>query len=228
MNDEAKEKRIQQYLDGELESAEKAELKKQLKSDPELKQLLEDYTVLRHDLQDLDGSRLPADFWKSRVLPAMKEEMGIEQKSFTEKLAELFDIRINSLKPVFLGLVFVGLVLATTFFLQNNMSSSEQSTYQQAYTRIEELRQQFLAELKTLGREMENRKEHFVPEVLTAYQNGLEAIDKAIEVAERYYTMNAGKEESISTLIAAYSRKASYMKEFLSLDINRNGGGDEY
>jgi hypothetical protein len=227
MSDESNEKLVQRYLDGDLNAAERAAFKQQLREDASLKELLQEYTLLKQDLKDLDGAKLPRDYWSKRLKPAMEEELGIENRPFLEKLSELFNVSITSLKPALVAIAFVTVVIATTFFLQNSFTDEQEKPYERAFTRIENLRQEFLTELHVLLDEMDSRKEHMVPAVLTAYEDGLEAINNAIEVAERYYAMNADKQEAITRLLTAYDRKATFLKQFLSLNLYENGGYNE-
>lgn len=78
MPDEKKEKLVQRYLDGKLNIEEKHDFKQQLKSDPELKGLLDSYSMLFSDIKDLSEVKMPADLWKRKLMPAMRQEMEKE------------------------------------------------------------------------------------------------------------------------------------------------------
>jgi len=214
---------VQRYLDGDLSPAEREEFKRRLSNEPELKDLLSDYTLMQQDLRDLNSAELPDDFWKLRIKPALQQELGIEEKTFLEKLSELFNVKPSVFKPALGGVLFVVAVLGITFGLQNAMLAPESQPYEEAFVRIEALRQEFLAELRILSDEMNDRKDQLVPEVLAAYEKGLEAVNESIAQAERYYTMNADEEQAITRLMAAYDHKAVFLKQFLSLNIYQSG-----
>jgi hypothetical protein len=223
MIDEQREKLIQRYLDGELDGSERQEFREQLKNDSELQQLLQEYSLLSQDLKSLDDARLPKSFWRERLKPAMQAELGVDTRSFIERLSELFNMRPESLRSAALGFVFVVLIIGTTVVLQNSFVKPGNEPYREAFARIESLRQEFLGELRVLSKEMDIRKEKLVPEVLAAYQQGLDEINKAIETAERYYAMNSDEQDAITRLMAAYDQKTNFLQQFLSLNIYENG-----
>lgn len=211
---------VQQYLQGDLEPAERDAVRERLRSDQSLRELLEYYTLLGSDLRSLEGEddRVPADLWKRRIRPAMaaaQRPAGEERRS-GNPFAFLFG---PAMRPVLIAASFVVIVVSATLFLQQQVLTEPQQPYARALGRIEELRIQFVSELNVLLAEMDDRKPQMTPEMRTVYETTLTQIDEAIANAERFYAFHSDDQDAIQLLMAAYDHKAEFLQTFVNMEL---------
>lgn len=219
MEFEQKEKMIQEYLTGDLSPEERQLMRKQIKSDPEMKELLEEYSLLFSDLKGLEHSSFPKDLWKRKIRPALEEH--IERKeTFWTRIGDFFSGFVSeSMRPAIIAISFVIVIFAVTVVLQQQFFTDNSVQVSKSLEKIETLKQQFSAELNVLINEMEGRKELMPDTMREDYERTLAEIDEAIKAAERKYAIYSDDPEAIEQLMQAYNSKTEFLKTYLNFDL---------
>lgn len=217
MPDERKEKLVQSYLDGKLTLEEKHNFKQELKTDPELKSLLDSYSMLFSDVKDLAEVTMPADLWKRKIKPAVLEEM---QKDVSDKPAPVISLfswkRMGSIIAVAAMLV---ITVGVTLILQNQMTGEKLSPAQIALANIEKSRLEYVSQLAVLEQDMANRKSNYNPAIWEIYENTMSKMNEAIADAERVYSVYSDDQDAIRILFAAYDNKAEVIQKFMDMEM---------
>lgn len=216
MPDEKKEKLVQRYLDGKLNIEEKHDFKQQLKSDPELKGLLDSYSMLFSDIKDLSEVKMPADLWKRKLMPAMRQEMEKEGLG-KNNLVPLFTWK--KLRPLVSVAAMVVVTISVTLFFQGQMTNEKLTPAQVALANIEKSRLEYVNQLSVLVKDMDDRKQNYDPEIWKVYERTSAKIDEAIADAERVYSVYSDDQEAIQALFAAYDKKAELIQQFMDMEM---------
>jgi hypothetical protein len=219
MTSHEKDLLVQRYIAGDLDRQERHQFREQLAHDAELKELLEHYSLLVGDLQDLSDAQMPADLWKRRIKPALQEHLDTEETFWTKVRSFFHGFIPKSLKPAFAVAGFIAAVVVITLVLQQQFLSEQVQPYARALDRIESLRAEFTAELDVLMNEMEGRKDRMTPQIRTMFDETMAKVDEAIEQAERIYAIYSDDEDAIGQLLAAYENKAKLLKQFINMDL---------
>ena len=213
---------IQRYLLGDMEEHERRRLEVRLESDRRLRELLSEYQALIGDLRGLDDAEVPEALWSRRIRPALQERLSADP-GVAERLRTAFGAwRGFMLKPAYLTAAFAVLLLVVTVLVVQLLEWPQapgEERVAQTLDRIENLRQQFQAELAVLIGEIEERRELMSSELRGLYDDTLTKIDEAIADAERFYLLYPTDADAIEFLFAAYDRKGQFLQRFVNMDL---------
>ena len=211
---------IQRYLLGDMEEHECRQFEGRLERDQRLRELLSEYRELIGDLRELDDPEVPEALWSRRIRPALEERLG-NSPGVLERLRTAFGAwRGFMLKPAYVTAVFAVLLLVVTVLVVQLLERPQtpgEERVAQTLGRIENLRQQFQAELAVLIGEVEERRELMSPELRRLYDDTLARIDEAIADAERFYLLYPTDADAIEFLFAAYDRKGQFLQRFVNM-----------
>ena len=216
MPEEQKEKLIQRYLDGKLSLEEKHDFKQQLKADPELKELLDSYSMLLSDMKDLDHPQMPVDLWKRKIKPALIEELQSQGKA-PANVVSIFNWK--KLRSVMAVAALLIITFGVTIILQSQMTGEKLSPAQIALANIEKNRLEYVAQLDILEQEMESKKLNFDPMIWQIYDESMTKINEAIADAERVYSVYSDDQDAIRVLFTAYDNKAEVIQKFMDMEM---------
>lgn len=218
MSKETKEILIQRYMQGDMPPDERAAFREQLQDDPELRALLEQYSLLLHDLQDLGLPRMPADLWQRKIKPAV--EANIERpETFWTRMRRFFHGFIpKAARPAIAAIAFVAVIVAVTFFMQQQISTIYEEPYARELAQIEKIRNDYAAVLSTLQRDANDHVKQMSPDLREAYAASLKKMDDAIADAERLYSIYSDDEDAINGLITAYDNKSEFLRNWLNIN----------
>lgn len=216
MNDEIL---VQQFLSGELDGEELDAFELRLKQDTSLQKLLVFYKQLESEINALPELPVPNELWSKKIRPALEELAGGDS-SFFNRLRDLFNKSVSFVtRPAVAMVAILVLIVGATLLLQHQLLDEPQKPYERALENIQNLRSQFLGEMKVLIAEMNDRKKEMTPEMLAVYEKTLSDIDESIANAERFYRLYPDDSDAIELLFVAYDRKTNLIKQFLYMEM---------
>ena len=209
----AKQK-ISDYVDNELNPAEKPLLEKHLSRCAECQKLYEDFNKIKTDAKGLAEFSPPGQVW-------FNIHSGIKEKQNETRFPSLVRQRRFVFSPNSLGwivsaaLLLVIIVGAVT--LVPKLITPATSSQQYVVSKLEEAEHYYKKALAALWEAVSAQKESFDPQLYAVFQKNLNIIDESISACSEAVLSRPDSLDSRNYLLAAYKEKRSLLEDMMAV-----------
>ena len=209
----AKQK-ISDYVDNELNPAEKPLLEKHLSRCAECQKLYEDFKKIKEGAQGLAEFSPPDQVW-SNINSGIKEKQN-EVLRPSRVRERRFVFSPNSLgwvvSAAVLLVIIVGAVTLVPIFLPRATSSQ-----QYVVSKLEEAERHYQKAIEALWEAVSAQKESFDPQLYAVFQKNLNIIDESISACSEAVLSGPDSLDSRNYLLAAYKEKRSLLEDMMAV-----------
>ncbi len=209
--------KISDYVDDELNSAEKQYLEKHLDGCSECQKLYEDFRKIKEDAKGLAEFSPSGQTW-FRIASGIKEKQN-ESLSPTRVRQRRFVFTPNSLgwvvSAALLLVIFVGAVI-----LIPRLTTPAPGSQQYVVSKLEEAEHYYQKAIDALWEAVSAQKESFDPQLYAVFQKNLSIIDESITACKEAVLSRPNSIDSRNYLLAVYKEKRVLLDDMMAVSAS--------
>ncbi|MBS3819115.1 zf-HC2 domain-containing protein [bacterium] len=213
-------KLISEYIDGRLDSDQKAFLRTHIRECPECQKWVEDLEKMSEETKNLAKlSPSPQSWWK--IQKKMREERESQAPLRTSQRkgwAHIFSpsAQRNVLAAALLLVIVVGAALiGLNYWKGHGAISSVNQT--ESWAKLKEAERHYRLAIKALQEAVMAQKKDFNPHLVHVYQQNLKLINQSIQACKQAVQENPEDMEARHYLLAAYRQKVDFLNEMIGV-----------
>ncbi|MFC2160659.1 anti-sigma factor family protein [Acidobacteriota bacterium] len=221
--------KISEYIDNELNSAEKQLLEKHLDGCSECQRLYEDFKKIKADAEGLAEFSPSGQTW-FKIASGIKEKQKGTVRQKRDRLRR-FVFSPHSLGwIVSAGLFLVIIVGAVTIIPR--LTPKETSSQQYVVSKLEEAEHYYQKAIDALWEAVSVQEDSFDPQLFAVFQKNLSIIDESISACREAVLSRPNSLDSRNFLLTAYKEKRSLLEHMMAVsaapDMQRDTGLIDY
>lgn len=213
----ADKQKISDYVDNELNSAEKQLLEKHLNGCSECQKLYEDFKKIKADATGLAEFSPSGQTW-FRIAAGIKEKQN-ENLRPTPVRQRRFVFSLNSLgwivSAALLLVIFVGAVTIIP-----KLKAPATGSEQYVISKLEEAEHYYQKAIDALWEAVSVQEESFDPQLFAVFQKNLNIIDESITACKEAVLSRPNSLDSRNYLLAAYKEKRSLLEDMMAVSAS--------
>lgn len=213
----AAKQKISDYVDDELNSAEKQYLEKHLDDCSECQKLHEDFKKIKAEATGLAEFSPSGQTW-FKIVSGIKEKQndGLRPTRIRQRR---FVFSPNSLGwVVSAALLLVVIVGAVTLIPRNTMPATDSQQY--VVSKLEEAEHYYQKAIDALWEAVSVQKESFDPQLYAVFQKNLSIIDESIMACKEAVLSRPNSLDSRNYLLAVYMEKRSLLEDMMAVSAS--------
>jgi anti-sigma factor RsiW len=211
-------KRISEYIDGELNAAQKVSLEEHCAQCADCQKLMKDFQKITNRAKELDPHSPPENIWAKiqEKIPSQEQEVWTlppqKQRWFrSPRLSYVLSAAL--LLVVVVGLVFI----YGPRFWSGQAVVPEPGSQQYTLAKLEEAEQHYQLAIKALSEAAAVQKDQLDPQVAEVFRTNLAIIDQSIASCRQAVLSNPDDIEPRKYLLAAYKEKTDLINEIMAV-----------
>lgn len=217
---------ISEYIDGDLDAANKARLDAHCAQCASCKKVLEDFQTISESAKELDSYSPPESAWR-KILEKMTSEEQEVHSLAPHKQSRFGFPRLSYVLSAVLLAAFVSLVIIygpRYWSGRAAIPGLENKSYTLA--KLEEAEHHYQLAIKALSEAAMAQNEKLDPGVAEVFRTNLELIDRSINACRQAVINNPTDIESRKYLLAAYKEKTDLLNDIMAVEDTSSSAGN--